>query len=203
MWGGRPRARGSRTRPVITAQALALPPARTAAIQGPMDQCAHSPALASWQDKQMAARRRAFPSRSTAAAGAWWGGAAAAGADGLPTAQRAEAGGDRRGPARGRPPEVKNTERRRSARRCRSFCAQLLTAAVVAVASGGVGGVGMTDRRGIGRTVREFAARRVPRGVVRACMATGEEPSGLGAVRYRCSCVMCWLWPRAARGALA
>ena len=69
------------------------------------------------------ARRRAFPSRSTAAAGAWWGGAAAAGADGLPTAQRAEAGceGRHEGDLR---TEVKNTERRRAAR---SFCAQPLT----------------------------------------------------------------------------
>ena len=62
VWGERPGARRSRARPVRTAQALALLPARTDAIQVPMDQCAHSPALAPWQDEQLA--RDAAPSRA-------------------------------------------------------------------------------------------------------------------------------------------
>ena len=37
--------------------------------------------------------------------------------------------------------------------------------------------------------VREYAARRAPRGVVRACMATGQEPSGRLGIVVRASCV--------------
>ena len=95
----------------------------TPSTNGPMRRLTHPRTMAGYTN---GARRRAFPSRSTAAAGAWWGSAAAAGADGLPTAQRAEAGceGRHEGDLR---TEVENTERRRSARLCRSFCAPPLT----------------------------------------------------------------------------
>ena len=63
VWGERPGARGSRARPVRTAQALALPPARTAAIQVPMDQMRPLTRPRTVAGRAIGARRRAFPSR--------------------------------------------------------------------------------------------------------------------------------------------
>ena len=87
MWVDWPGARRSRARPVRTAQARALPPARTAAIPVPMDQCALTPARTPWQDEQLA--RDAAPSRAArpprlAHRAGWC--SAAAGAEGQLTA---------------------------------------------------------------------------------------------------------------------
>ena len=56
------RLGGSRARPERTDQTRALPPARAAALNVPMDQCAHPRARAPWQAEQMA--RNAAPSRA-------------------------------------------------------------------------------------------------------------------------------------------
>ena len=192
MWGERPRARGSRTRPVITAQALALLLSHHCDAKYQWTNApTHPPSHRGRTDKWRAAPRLPGPldRRGGRMVGRCSGGRSR---DGLPTAQRAEAGGEGRHEGDLRT-EVKNTERRRAAR---SFCAQPLTEEPQVSPLPAEGLVVWGDMRGIGRmtaSTRRGAARPARCG---ACLH-GDRAGIVGAARYRCSCVMCWLWPRA------
>ena len=188
VWVKRPGARGSRTRPVITAQALALLLSHHCDAKYQWTNApTHPPSHRGRTDKWRAASRLPEPldRRGSRMVGRCSGGRSR---DGLPTAQRAEAGGEGRHEGDLRT-EVKNTERRRAAR---SFCAQPLTEEpqVSPLPAEGLMVWGYERHQ---LDVREYAARRAPRGVVRACMATGQEPSGRLGLVVRASCVGCGL----------
>ena len=147
MWGERPGARGSRTRPVITAQALALLLSHHCDAKYQWTNApTHPPSHRGRTDKWRAAPRLPGPldRRGGRMVGRCSGGRSR---DGLPTAQRAEAGGEGRHEGDLRT-EVKNTERRRAAR---SFCAQPLTEEPQVSPLPAEGLMVWGDMRGIGR----------------------------------------------------